>query len=155
VVVTLVLTVERPGAADLPLECSLVQDLLPALHSRAWKQRNGRDGYTFVVSKAQEVRHRRRSTPARALLLIDSHVCLQRWTEAEAEQYFVFGAEEWARHTMELLSIYQRTTNERQRLSSTPPTQQRCRAVRDRVRSTLAWWHTGKRFSRRTGSYGW
>jgi hypothetical protein len=62
---------------------------------------------------------------------------LQRWTEAEAEQYFVFGAEEWARHTMELLSIYQRTTNERQRLSSIPPTQRR-RAVRDRVRSTLA-----------------
>ncbi|ELR21567.1 uncharacterized protein ACA1_227370 [Acanthamoeba castellanii str. Neff] len=80
------------GAADLPLESSLVQELLPALHSRAWKPRNGREGYSLFVSKAQ-----------------------QSWTEEEREHHFVFGAQEWARHLMELLRIYQRSTNDRQR----------------------------------------
>jgi hypothetical protein len=46
---------------------------------------------------------------------------LQSWTEEEREHHFVFGAQEWARHLMELLRIYQRSTNDRQRCTAVTP----------------------------------
>jgi hypothetical protein len=75
----------RAGAADLPLESSLVQELLPALHSRAWKPRNGREGYSLFVSKAQQVRTKRSQSACVVCVRVLLIVCRCAYIPAELD----------------------------------------------------------------------
>lgn len=95
------------GHYDLPVNSSIVQDLLPLLH-RVMNQRPYEIGQNGSKSY---------SPTAGALDNYKDIVSYMRsdWTEQQRERYLVFGPTQWANYTVQLLQIYQASASNQQR----------------------------------------
>ena len=94
------------STTNLPLESNFVRQLLPLVH-RSICKRPSSVVMNYII------------THARSTIEPDGPWAKSKMTQEEKELYIIFGPEEWAQYTVELVKIYQQATTPEQRYAAT------------------------------------
>jgi hypothetical protein len=106
-------------AMNLPIQSAFVQEFLPLLHRQVCKRQSS-IAVNYIITHA-------RSTE------VGGAWHSSQITDSEKEKYLIFGPQEWAAHTVELLKIYRDSTRPEQRSVGMRWTETMCFVVRGLV----------------------